>query len=460
MLTNQDIINGYATVLHTVVPTLPQQTYWLATLSRYDLPPEKFPVVLANQILADSFYILSATGVELATLKELAGRFLVYEPTDDVLAVMANWTKPPLERVTFSTDVMTSRNGTEQRIRHWAQPRTIYEYDFLLFETDLNHFQNQVYNVQGKYVYIPLWHQMRKLGEGLNSVPFMHAGQYMLYRSYRDYELVTVLNVAGEFFFEHQVQMDTDYSTWIIPVEKGSIRDRLQFSLLTAKVATGSIQAIMAEHTPLRLPYSNSRFPNLVVGETTYPVFGVEPNWTTALGLNFTRPTTVLDFGGKTTAYDLHNYSDLERTGSFLCNRNTYSIRDFFLDMQGKFKSFYMPSFQNDLDVIELTRLDATTRLTVTEVGFSISYSKGIIKHLLLEFKSKPAIITAIKVAPISTSNGTEEFEIELLPADIFLGDIAKVSFVTLTRFTTDALELNWITPDWYTTTTSFLGIK
>ena len=492
MLTNAGITAGYIAVLG--VPAGETQiAYWLVyAASTPKLTDINFPTMLATVVaLSTDATVIAAViplGTTLAVVGNRARSYQVAEPQGEVLAVMANWTTPIVERLTYETDIMLSRNGTEQRACRRSVPRVIYEYDFMIYNEELNSFQNQIYAVQGRKVYIPIWSQMRQLGAGLNTVDYLRAGKYLLFSGYNIHELVTVNKTEGGIF-SFATQPLTSYyeGSWIIPVEKGSVRDRVHFSLINERVATGSIQAIMDSFTPQtneKPTYKElPEFTDLKHTLTGFAkVFSSEPNWTTALGLEFTRPTGLIDFGGKTTAYDLHGFSDLAHTASFTCSRSAYSIRDLFMDSWGRFKSFYMPSFQNDLDVVAVTSKSLGLELTVKDVGFALNvYPKLFIKHLQIDFHTKPAIIVQIESAfngvvqadinhdgvidnqDVTSYSGLDYIMVTAIDpvVDTFTAsDIRKISYVKLVRFNIDALECTWITPDWYTTTASFVGIR
>lgn len=452
MLTTQGIIDGYQAVI-AVVPGTTQINYWLGIASgNAHLTNTNFPQTLAVEVILNpSANILAGFPANYITLKIRASQYHQIDDTEEVVSAMANWESPLLERLTFETDILVSRNGTEQRIQRRSQARTVLEYDFLLYNSDLNHFQNFVNDAQGRKVFIPVWSQMVKIGDGLETIPLLRAGTYLLFAGYRYREVVTI---TPELTFLTPPTMLHSRETWLIPLEKGSVRDRVQFDLITGKVAKGSVQAIMESFAPVKRikPVETTPF-------GAVPWFHTEPNWSSTLGAELTRPTGLLDYGGKTTAYDLHGFSDTVHTGQFLCSRKSYSIRDFFLDMKGRQHAFYMPSFKNDLDITAVNDHTDYTRLVVKNVGFAnYTYTKTFVQHLLIELKGKPAIIAKIKSA-LLMSGDYEEIRIE--KQDLFTAaEVTRVSYITLTRFNIDALECTWITPEWYTTSASFISIK
>jgi len=455
MLTEAGIIEGYWAVI-AQVPGATQINYWLGRAAvNVNLTDQNFPQLLAVEIIiSPSVAILAGFPAGYVTLKIKAGRYHQVDNAEEVLPVQANWVTPPLERLTFETDILVSRNGLEQRIQRRSQARTVLEYDFLLYKNELNNFQNFVNDAQGRRIYIPNWAQMTKLNEDLNLTPFIRAGKFMLYAGYNYFEVVTVEGTEGNYTFNTPPTLNSMPSIWFVPLEKGSIRDRVQLGLITGEVATGNVQAIMDAFHPVKNTRSTEITP---FGDT--PWFHTEPNWTSELGAEITRPTGLIDYGGKTTAYDLHGFSDTVHTGQFLCNRRSYAVRDFFLDMKGRQQAFYMPSFQNDLDLVQRYDHDTTTDLIVKNVKFAeYTYTKLFIRYLRIELKGKPAIIAEIKSA---LSAGAEFESITVNKLDNFAPEeVFRISFVALSRFNMDALECTWITPEWYTTSASFLNIK
>lgn len=455
MITDTIIIGGYAEVLG-ITPTAEQINYWQILIGvNTNITGVNFPVVLANRILSNPVGVV--TDASLAELQVKAKEYLTYEPQEEVLPVMANWGKPYLERITFNTDVLTGRSGKEQRSRLYTLPRVVFEFSFFAAYQQFQTFQNQVYGVQGKKLLIPLWNEMRRVGdyEDLNHIPYLHLGQNLLYSDAGNFELVHIVKSSTTgFFFSHQPRLPWSRSTWLIPVKLGSIRERVQFSMLNYSVAEGTIQATMDEYLPKHLSSLDMK---TLEG---LPLLDIEANRVSGLGVSLARPTGLVDFGGKVAAYDLRGFSETSRTCEFMGNRSTHSIRDFFIDRAGKHQAFYMPSFQNDLELVGGE--PGGKGITIKASGFTryMLYPVQLVRHLRVEFKSKPAIILKITSPIVEIANGLEYISlVGTLPGDFDASEVVRTSFITLTRFSSDTLEVNWINAENFKINTSFTDI-
>lgn len=490
MLTQTEIENSYLVVFkgtHAVSytdSTLISKwssiiTYWQVVSTSLTILPIDFPDVLATAAGSHPSKVLIFTVDTLPGLLDKAATYRHYEPQDEVLAVMANWTKPIIERIEFMTDILTSRSGYEQRIKRRERPRVILEYDFLATERHLAYLQNQVGAIQGYRVFIPLWQYMKELKSlaRLNEVEGLEAGKYLLYVGQRYYELVTIEKVNNLFYFQHDPQISMGYTAWLIPVELGSIREKVHFNLINPEVATGTIQANLDRYTLRNNGVVNGYALKNLPGTSKW-VMTIEPNWISGLGVDYSRPVGLVDYGGKVVAYDLHGRSDKVFTCEFLCNAKDSAIRDFFISAQGRARDFYMPTFQNDLKPVGVVTVSSTEiKLIVEESGFSTyQYPQGFVNYLYITFHTKSAIIVkisgaganvdssgypvagAVNPAVASIKGGTEHILIET-KEEIVISEIKTISFVTLTRFNSDSLEVNWITPEWYSVNTSFVSV-
>ena len=470
MLTAQEITLGYQIVLG-INPTTPQIDYWVGvTTGLSSITATDFPAVLASMIGSNPYSVVTpdASG-SYQTAQTRAANYRVYAEQPETLPMMANWVKPITERISFHTDTLVGRDGSEQRIKLYILPRVMYEYEFLVTFTRFQAFQNLIYGVQGRKILVPIWAEMKSFTK-TNNLQNLAAAQYLFYNGESSYEVVSLLKVNNTVVYANDPSLNVSNMTWVVPLRIGSTRDKVQIAMLNRSVGTGTIQLIMDDFIPATLPSVNA------FTLEGLPVLMLEPERVSNLGVSITRPSGVVDYGGKVAAYDLYNRSETSRSIDFFGRRSQFSIRDFFIQMSGKFKSFYMPTFQNDLDIVGGTEA-GSKRLFVTDVGFAKYMVRPTIKvpYLLVAFKNKPAIIVKITSLCYTSSQrtidangnitseeytGTEEIGIEVPLASGFLvSDVERVSYITLTRFSSDALEVSWINPEWFRVSVSFTGI-
>lgn len=464
MLSTAQIQAGYTLVFREkIVPTTSDVNFWKGLSADNSITSANFPQKLAAYSLT-----YGKIGSVVLTSEQLlsAKTYLYYEQIEEVLTPLANFSNGFHERIQFNTDVLQSRYGLEQRYRLLHFPKSTLEFDILLYRENLQHFTNQLQRVQGQEVWIPLWQfslPIKTNTLGVWDLSGANSGKHILYAGYSLFELVDVVREGDTLFFEHQPALSSSLNAQLIPVRKGNINESIAIDYVSVNAATGHIAADLIPQAPIKVerPTDFQRIAGI-------PLFNLEQNWTTPSHNVISRPTTVVDYNtGVRKVYDLHGYSDTTKTLEFLGKRNKYGIRDFFLDCAGRYAEFFLPTFTEDLTLVEnFNYVNAQKFLLAKGSGFSKFYAGSkLSKFIYIEFKSRPAIICEIGMPTIQ--NGIEQVPIKAVQSssdpfgyDWNASEVHRISYLPKCRFSSDTIEINWITGDVYTVTTSFITVQ
>lgn len=450
MLTTLEIQSAYTLVFKgTYAPTVQELSYWSSLPLTTDGLPQKVA----------AYTLLHKTN---ENLRNLARHYLYYQTTEEVIRPLANWEGGITERIAFNTDILQARYGLEQRMRILRKPRINVEFGILLHHLTLQHFQNQINRAQGEAVWIPLWFGAIPFPESsltsakIEGVSGLTEGKFMLYAGYNYYEIVTVIKIEQDFYFQFPPVGSYAANIWIVPVVKGNVNEKINLSYITSQIATGQISSSLE---PFHPAINTPKVPHEIIENS--PVLPIEQNWVTPTVTEINRPVKVLDYGtGVQLIYDLHGYSDTSKTVELFGWRNRYGIRDFFLECAGRYASFYCPTFIEDLTVEDGFSYTVNNKfLLVKEAGLSEYYSANATnRYIYIEFWDKPAKIVKIDLpvgnkVPVKSPQGSADpfgFNFEKK-------DVRRVSFLPKCRFNSDTLEISWITPDVYRVTTSII---
>jgi hypothetical protein len=467
MLTNSQILLGYGEIFGTsYTPAQVEISFWA---NRSGFTIVNLPAMICRHYLTEAMTADYLDSPTLKALKLRALHYLYYSPTTELLHPMANWTTPVIERVSFHTDILQSRYGRETRHGLVYYPKIQLEYDILVYFELYQHFVNQVNYIQGRTIGIPQWHLMKVLTHALvdsgnlltdgELVP----GKYILFASYAHTEEVELELTGGILWFKNQVEMDLNTTPWIVPISKGSIRDKISLSMISAAAATGKVSADIKPNGG-----DTRNIAKVLPKIGDYPIFNEELNWVTPASMDLIRPTTLLDYGtGVTVAYDLHMYSDTLRTFTFVGRKGAFGVRDMFYQMKGKLKAFYLPSFTADMNLIKGFKYSHVTQsFQVVAAGLADAYTlANLTKFLYVKFKNREPVVckfgqpvehNGIETVPVFATNGSAD----PFPFDWTEDDVISISFLTLSRFNSDIIEISWITPDLYQASVTFTNIQ
>lgn len=280
------------------------------------------------------------------------------------------------EILKFSTDIIESYNGLEQRIPMRYSPEQVFSFKYYLKTTDYDAFE-LIFLQQNTKFYIPIWTMSTRTADNLPySIPqtvrcditgrnFKVGDSILIWDSKSNYEIVTVTAVGmddpnSDFQFAETLT-GTYTKPYIIPIKQTFIEGKSKTQYAMHKVGFYEFNykisepCIITGYTPA---YSLNSIPiiydsNFFDSDTTQSssqtgnkfidfntgIMNVKPFWT--------KPKEIRTFG-----WYKDNFTDI------------YQLYQLFHYLKGRQKVFYMPTFQADFEL--------TTAYTSTDTFINV----------------------------------------------------------------------------------------
>ncbi|MFN4064626.1 MAG: hypothetical protein ACK4JA_10520 [Parazoarcus communis] len=367
-----------------------------------------------------------------------------------------DWSAPVIERLEWLTDVMESHAGHEQRVRLRAAPRRSLEYRLLLGSDSARvQLENRLISWQARVYGLPIWMDATASPNAISagsvslSVATAHrdfvAGGIVGLVHGLDAEFAQITAVTPvAIALNDPITVDWPAGTKIVPVRSARVQNDLHLSWLT--------DAITLAHPQFRLeddwPIPAATEPVTYRG---HPVLLTPPNWREDVEGEFGRKWRELDFlTGRRVIDDLTSITTQTRSHRWLLvgRAEIAAFRAWLAARAGKLKSFWLPSFQADLQVIAPVG-GTDTFLTVDNRG----YAEG------------PGAVVGRRDLLITTTSGNRFFrrisaatevdaQREMVMIDGTFGatlqphEFQRLSFMRLVRLDTDLIEIAHVTDE------------
>ncbi|MES0340688.1 MAG: hypothetical protein ABUK08_00070 [Candidatus Humimicrobiaceae bacterium] len=293
-----------------------------------------------------------------------------WEGTSDDITVNFIGTRIVLLRITYRagvkenllwlTNVMESRNGTEQRVRHRDAPRQQFAVQAYLNRTDRNLIENLMYGRRGKTFAAPIWTEARD-GDPITAEDTV-INVSTLYGDFRLDELALIWESSRKF---HAFQIDaitdttittdrgvpTDFDNPIImPIRTARfLNDPTRNATGYDGVFTGAFEVI--DNIKLDTEASDVQF-------NDEDFYDDEPLMSGMNGVPDTYNTRVDLLDYKTGVVELiapWNYNRVSRRFELVLDglEEIWNFRLWLHRRAGRLVPFYMPTFENNLTILD-----------------------------------------------------------------------------------------------------------
>lgn len=361
-----------------------------------------------------------------------------------------------LERLEWSTDVLGSYDGGEQRVRLRGVPRRWIEYDFALSGRERRAVENVLHAWQAQPWIVPVWTDAQPLAAALTAGAttiacdtttrdFREGGLVGVGTGPLAYELAEIDSIAsGALTLAAPLAGNWPaYSTEVWPMRPFTMAAEARLRRFTGADAFGRVQLLCTEACDWPLP-----------SETTYrglPVLVQAPNWTQDVEAGYLRKLAELDAGTGLI------YRDEEGSGAIMMQSHRWLLdgraqiddfRRWLYARRGRLSAFWLPSFADDLRIVADVA-SAATSIDVEHCGYSDNIAQDVgrrdVRIVLLNGTAYHRRITAS--SEISAS--VERLVIDTaLGADVAASQVAAVHFLNAVRLEADAAEILWHAPD------------
>jgi hypothetical protein len=367
-----------------------------------------------------------------------------------VMGVLADWKSGFTERLEWLTDVLTMRDGSEQRIRLRVNPRRFFEFDILDYglggQLDLlmNVWQSRVYAV-------PVWTDKAKLAAaispGATVIPVStvdldyHAGGLAVVGiTGGATEALEIQSLtASAITLKRPVAGAWPAGAWIAPARLGRLPAQQPVTRPTAAISVAKfrfdIEDLASTVSAIASPIQYRGYDTLLL----------RPNRVEDISVEYQRMLDVFDVETGTPAVvDAPNRPFIVRRHQYLLRSRAEltAMRGWLATRAGRQVPFWVPTWERGLEIAQPFALD-TTAIMVEARGFSTYYQpmpgRQDVAFLFHDGTWVLRQITAFEYVDgvVERMRIDSALGIAAVPADFKL-----VCFLELARLEADAVEI------------------
>ena len=381
-----------------------------------------------------------------------------YKPDDPyrLFPLRVNWANSYVESYEFKTDIITTFDGKEQRRAFRKYPRRELSFSAVLhrsrkLELDylMNSWQTKLFALPNFTHYVTSTSVM--LAEG-NTISI--TGPY--YEDISPGDTVVLVNgdvietryVVGvsssALSFGDESLTEWPVGTRIHPVQLGRLQDEPKLSHITSETATFPAQFKIEPGTSLYTPVESGFWLDF------REAWMKKPDWKNGLGVDHHWPRNTVDYEiGRIDTYDPYKFpSRVTRLEYISTTRADVKLAvDFFCRHYGQAREFLLPSWENDVPYAFISA--GSRSILIPGLNFATVYGEStVFRRVVLRMKDGSDIHRKVDFV-----EGLEETDTSVLWVEEPLPSIPLtpetligISWVPVSRFATDRLEIEWLT--------------
>lgn len=384
-------------------------------------------------------------------------------PTDPIsFPFRWNWAEPPIERLTFRTDVSRARTGAEEGNGQRVAPRREFEFQQVLRNNaERRRLRALLWSKQHAIWFVPVRQDAEQLVTqlltGATTIPVAtvykdyEVGGYIGLRQYDDSGNIThweeqLITAVTPVSVESGALVNNydPYLSWVYPVRRALLTPNVSPQGITDTVETVTLTARLLPEdeaeTPRRIaPWS----PTLKYRdyEVFDPLVWPSYNWEDEREYEVERTLDEIDFDTGRIAYDADTIGAAEATPYAIILTSRATIAQFlgwFYERKGQLRYLWVPTMQGDFEVLDVDG----DELTVTDTNYSDAFA-------LAEPRRDLAFVyhdNSMEFRRVLSFSGTPNETLILDAAVPSLTNLRSVSLLKFSRLDADQLELAWET--------------
>lgn len=348
------------------------------------------------------------------------------------------------ESLDWLTDVIPCK-GAEQRLSLRALPRPGYQYSVVLDPAQFSRAKMLARGLGDKEILLPLWGELTRLGpvaSGTTTLTFdtrfaqyVAGRQLVVFDEDDHYELATI-----------EVKVDTDLvladplaktytNALVMPVQTVRFAQPLEGSRSSNEYfrATARFSGTDATEVPDLALYPTLYLGHEVVTDRAFLIGDLRER--------FLREAEVVDsslgvvWAGPTLTYATQ---DSVMSWDTLTREELWKVRSWLYTRRGKWKAFWLPSWNNDLEVVQ--NISSTdTEVIIKAVGYS---NLDTTRDIMIQTTCGQRYLRRI-IGATPGIGGTEVLELaEPIGFTHTVAEITLACFLTLYRFDADRVEI------------------
>ena len=372
-----------------------------------------------------------------------------------VFGLSPDWTDGWLERLMWATDVLTSRDGTEQRVSLRAKPRRSLEFSILVGRDDAALLDVLLSAWQSRVYALPIWPDKAFLSAAITAgstvipisttnLEYEADGLLVIGSDSRNTEAAEVLSVASNAVTLKQPLLSNwPAGSFVVPARTARLRVTQAVSRVTDAIATARLVFDIAGTTAIAKQESATTFNSTAVWTT-------RPNRVRDVETDYRRLAEVLDFDTGITAVDDHAARPFVRRAFdyiFKSRSEIAAFRGWLAARAGRLTAFWHPTWEASI-VPTKKILSNQTVMTVASRGYALYFNPmpGRTEAAFLH-KNGSWYFRTITSFGAGTTGDEEVMTInQSFGFDANPEDWIAIYFLEKTRLDADQIELNWQT--------------
>lgn len=371
-----------------------------------------------------------------------------------------NWRQPVNYEYEFKTDIVTSRNGREQRRALRSTPRRKMSYQATPTRTALRKFNDLMAAWHNNTIVLPEFTRQRRLSAGAEvgaalvafdggTPNWMVPGAtvVMVWKDQTEARRITAIT-PGQLQFSGGSSYEWPVGTKIHPSLAGRFASAMNSKRETNQAG---VVSLVLEVTP------GSESPLVMVPPAPLAFNGRElfmekPNWGSNPDVNYEALRDVIDYGrGRTTIFLPLDYRTRLWRASYVGRDQAAGQRlvNVFLRAKGQRGEFYMPTWEPDIEV-GYPALAGSQNLRVYGTAFAADY-KGDTVHKAVVALFRDGTYQCNVVQSIYKVNDADGNDSIIQVKDDWVQDVSPLTtkmicWLPVWRFATDLFQIQWDT--------------
>lgn len=376
-----------------------------------------------------------------------------------------NWVNPLLERLTWTTDVMTAYDGSEQRMSLVAGPRGEWEFTFDISDAQRRIFENIMFGWGARVWALPIWTDVEVMSQpiiaGASSIPLATAG-----RDFHALGLAIIIGPDGTYEAFGVDDVDADQvtaqspiiNTWpagsrVYPTRPAYLLDPRSTARSHRNYARG-IARFRSTDELIRESLDEPLYRDL-------PLMDREFNWREAPEIEYARKIDTYEYGsGKTVIIDESDLAiPLHRVVFTALDRvDADYLRAWLYARAGRWKGIWLPTWNDDL-ILTSSLSTSSTNVDVEACGLThFAEGKPHRRDIRIQLKSGAVYYRRV-TDPTAPNEITERLVMNAtVPVQINPEDVERISWMHFVRLDQDSVEITWVNQNQAETTLALKG--
>lgn len=369
---------------------------------------------------------------------------------------------PYLEVLEFLTQVMTHKDGSEQRVALRKNPRQFFEWEVILDSgRERSRIHNLLFDWQARVFGIPMWHEatftsaavaINDLTISVRTTSFADYRVGGLALIYQDSTTFDVLEIdaagvgATTLTFVNPVLHAYGTNVLVMPLRSGVVRPEIAGSRFASDAARLQLRFQVLDN--------DSNLGSVSGWTTTHNSKVVVDDFNSLNGSQAATEDFLTDIVTVGNAAGVPVFSTpwdkgkrrVDKTFWTKTKAGLWKVRQFLHSMRGRQVSFYLPTFGQDL-IPAANLLLASSTLTITNVGYSRYVRERVpmnVIRVVFVNSATPSLIREV-IGSTEIDANTEQLSLDATwPATYTPAEVKRIEYLQLSRFDIDAIRIRY----------------